>query len=115
MSHAPQLPPGHDIDPADVTEVRAGNAIWPGLCAFTGVSFLVYLLVKVAAGQMAADVAGVAQIAFSAVMLGVGGAALRRGRYFYVAAETRHGARRVLGLTKSEQTRLAARLRGETG
>jgi hypothetical protein len=101
---------GSGIDPATVTAVRKGNRLEPGLAAFTGVTFLVYLLVKAASGAVPFDMWLVAQVAFSAALLGVGGGLMARGRYFYVAVETAEGVRRIGGLTKAEQTALAERL-----
>ena len=101
-----------DVDPSAVTAVRAGNALWPGLAAFTGVSFLVYLLVKLAAGTVAFDTGFVVQIAVSIALLAAGGVALMRARYFYVELETPDGKRRAAGLTKAERDALAARFEG---
>ncbi len=101
---------GVAIDPATVTAVRKGNRLEPGLATFTGLSFLAYLLVKAFSGAVPLDMWLVAQVAFSAAMLGVGGGLMARGRYFYLVVETAEGARRFGGLTKAEQTALAERL-----
>lgn len=101
---------GVTFDTAAVTRVRRGNRLEPGLAAFTGVTFLVYLLVKAVGGAVPFDMWLVAQVAFSAALLGVGGGLLARGRYFYVVVETAEGSRRIGGLSKAEQTALAERL-----
>jgi hypothetical protein len=101
---------GERIDPATVASVRAGNALWPGLAAFTGVSFLVYLLVKWAGGTTPVDAGLFAQLAVAALLLAIGAAAMARGRYFFLVVETKAGRRRFGGLSKAEQVALAARL-----
>lgn len=98
-----------DIDPAQVTGVRAGNALWPGLLAFTGVSFFVYLLIKLAGGAIAADAGTFAQIGVSAVLLIAGGWVLVRARYFFVIVEMGETERKIGGLSKAEQVALMER------
>jgi hypothetical protein len=102
---------GVDIDPATVRDVRTGNRLTPGLAAFTGVSFLVYLAVKVASGTLPLDAGGWTQIGVSAALGGYGFGLLVRARYFYVDVVTDAGTRRFAGLSKAEQQALAARLR----
>lgn len=104
-----------EIDPAEVREVRVGNAIWPGLLAFTGVSFLIYLAVKAASGAAEADGALFAQLGLSGALAVFGVWLMARARYFYVEVETASGRRRVSGLTKAEQRTLADRMRGTGG
>ena len=99
-----------DIDPRSVRAVRTGNALWPGLAAFTGLSFLVYLLVKAVSGAVAADVGLYVQLAVSAALLAAGAVGLARARYFFLVVETESGARRIKGLTKPEQTAFAKAL-----
>jgi len=101
---------GDDIDPDTVRAARGGNALGPGLAAFTGVSFFAYLLIKAFSGQTAVDGAFYAQIAVSAALAGVGVGLLVRARYFTVTVETTEGRRRIAGLSKAEQTALLARL-----
>ena len=101
---------GVEVDPATVRDVRAGNKLTPGLAAFTGVSFLVYLLVKVAGGTMPLDAGAWAQLGVSAALAGVGAGLLARGRYFYVDVVTDDGVRRFPGLSKAEQTAAVAAL-----
>ncbi len=105
-----RIPP--DVDPAQVTGARAGNALWPGLAAFTGVSFLAYLLVKLASGAVAADVGTFAQIAVSIALLAVGGWGLVRARYFTVTLEMGQRSRKIGGLSKPEQAALMERFGG---
>ena len=106
---------GDDIDPETVRAARGGNALTPGLAAFTGVSFFAYLLVKAASGQTAIDAAFYGQLIVSAALAGVGVGLLVRARYFTVTVETTEGRRRIAGLSKGEQTALLARLApGET-
>ena len=102
--------PADGVDPAEVTAVRTGNALAPGLMAFTGVSFLAYLLTKAATGMVPVDAGWATQVAVSAALLGFGGWRIARARYFYVEIETRAGRRRFKGLSKAQQTRLAQRL-----
>jgi hypothetical protein len=92
----------------DIRSVRAGNAIGPGLALFTGVSFLVYLLVKLAAGTVAADAGTFGQIALSVVLFAWGLALMLRGRFHFVTVETEAGTRRLKGLSKAEQSALMA-------
>jgi hypothetical protein len=99
-----------DIDPRSVRGVRSGNALWPGLAAFTGLSFLVYLAVKAVSGAVAVDVGLYAQLAVSAALLAAGAVGLARARYFFLVVDTDSGARRIKGLTKSEQTAFAEAL-----
>lgn len=94
---------GREIDPTTVTGVRAGNALWPGLTTFTGLSFLVYLLIKLATGALQADAGAAVQIGASALLLAVGGRAMARARYFRVTVETTAGPMRFDGLSKAEQ------------
>ncbi|MFN3616101.1 MAG: hypothetical protein ACK4WC_16295 [Rubrimonas sp.] len=99
---------GRTIDRADVISARGGNRVIPGLAAFTGLSFLVYLLVKIGAGTLPLGVSAFAQIVVSAALLGWGGGLLVKGRYFHVTLETRGGPIRFNGLTKGEQTEILA-------
>lgn len=101
---------GVEIDPAQVQRVRAGNALGPGLAAFTGVSFLVYLLVKLASGAVAADIGFAVQVGVAAALAGGGAGLLVRARYFYVVVETAAGPRRFAGLSRAEQQDLVAAL-----
>jgi hypothetical protein len=101
---------GERIDPAEVTAVRQGNALGPGLAAFTGVSFLVYLLVKWASGATPFGADLLVQLAVSAALLVAGGALLARARYFYVVVETRTGRRKFSGLSRAEQAEIRDRL-----
>lgn len=105
--------PDIDIDPSEVTEVREGNALWPGLCAFTGVSFLVYLGVEAAVGAIPLSGTLIGQLLFSAALGAVGVVALARARYFHVELRTASGKTRIGGLTKAQQREIAARHRGE--
>lgn len=98
------------LDPAAVRRVRAGNALWPGLAAFTGVTFLVYLGVKALGGLIAVDAGFAGQMAVAAALLVLGGVALARGRYFWVEVETSDGRRRAGGMTKARQQAIVARL-----
>lgn len=100
----------HGIDPAEVSSTRAGNSLWPGLLAFTGVSFAVYLAVKGASGTVPMDTALFAQLAVSAAMTVIGVVLLLRARYFYVVVEAATGTRRIGGLSKAEQTVLLERI-----
>jgi hypothetical protein len=108
--HENRPEPGADIDPATVTSLRAGNSLGPGLAAFTGVTFFVYLLIKLAAGTVPFDMGFVVQIVVAAALMGVGCGLLYRARYFYVAVETPDGRRRIAGLSKAQQQALVARL-----
>jgi hypothetical protein len=101
-----------EIEPARVRAVREGNALWPGLFAFTGVSFLIYLAVKGASGAAEADAGLFAQLGLAGALAAYGGWLMARARYFYVEVETAEGRRRIAGLTKTEQQALAARFRG---
>jgi hypothetical protein len=101
---------GVEIDPATVREVRTGNKLTPGLAAFTGFSFLVYLLVKLAAGTMPLDAGAWTQLGVAAALAGVGAGLLVRARYFYVDVVTDEGVRRFPGLSKAEQQAAAAAL-----
>lgn len=101
---------GVAVDPADVTNVRAGNALWPGLSAFTGVTFFVYLLVKLLNGQAALTPSLAAQIGVAGCLAGAGLWLLARGRYFYLVIDTAEGARKIGGLTKDERDRARERL-----
>ena len=58
---------------AGVRAERAGNAIWPGLIAFTGITFVVYLLVKLSSGAVALDASLAAQIGLAGALAGYGG------------------------------------------
>ena len=104
---------GVEIDPSSVRDVRTGNKLTPGLAAFTGFSFLVYQLVKLAGGTMALDAAAWTQLGVAAALSGVGAGLLARARYFYLDVVTDDGVRRFAGLSKAEQTAFAAALRGE--
>lgn len=95
-----------DLDPATIRGVRAGNAIWPGLAFFAGISFVAYLLVKLMAGTVPPDAAFAGQMALAAVLTGLGGWQLARARYFFVVIEGEDGARRISGLSKAEQEAL---------
>lgn len=99
---------GETIDSADVISARGGNRLIPGLAAFTGISFLVYLLVKVASGELALNLSAFVQLGVSAALAGWGGGLLMKGRYFYVAVAAKSGPRRFNGLTKVEQTEILA-------
>ena len=101
---------GARIDRGAVTAVRAGNALWPGLSAFTGVTFLVYLSVKGLSGATPVDGALFGQLAFSAALLALGGAALARGRYFFVELREAGARRKFSGLTKARQQEIVAAL-----
>ncbi len=92
----------------DAVGVRAGNRLWPGLSAFTGVTFLVYLGVKALSGAVARDAALAAQLVFSLALAVIGAAVLARGRYFYAEIETPTGRRRFQGLTKARQQEIVA-------
>lgn len=94
-----------------VKGVREGNAIWPGLIAFTGVTFVVYLLVKAAGGAVAIDVALFAQLGLAGALMAFGSWLLVRARYFHVTIETEAGSRKLGGLTKDEQREIVRRLR----
>lgn len=96
-------------DPSQVTAARAGNALWPGLCAFAGVTFLVYLGVEALSGVVPVNVALFGQLAAAAALAAVGVTALMRARYFYVELETENGRRRLSGLSKAEQRAAMAR------
>lgn len=102
--------PDHALpDPAAVTAVRTGNQLYPGMACFTGVTFLVYLLVKGFSGAVPFDMSLVAQVAAAAALAGMGGGLLARGRYFFVVLETAEGPRRIAGLSKQRQSEIAAR------
>lgn len=105
--------PEIDIDPSEVTEVREGNALWPGLAAFTGVSFFVYLGVEAAMGVIPLSGALIGQLLFSAALGAFGVLSLARARYFYVELRTAAGKTRIGGLTKAQQREIVARHRGE--
>lgn len=79
-----------------------GNAIGPGLALFTGASFLVYLLVKLAAGAVDADPATFGRIAVSAALFVWGLVLMLRGRFHFVIVEMDEGSRRSKGLSKAE-------------
>ena len=108
-------PEPEDLDPASIREVRMGNALGPGLLAFTGVSFFAYLLVKLGAGTIEGDLAFYGQLAVSSAMTVVGGALLARGRYHYVRVVTEDGVRWFRGLSKAEQSALAERFESRRG
>lgn len=105
--------PEIDIDPSEVTEVREGNALWPGLTAFTGISFLVYLGVEAALGVVPPSGGLIGQLLFSAALAAFGILSLARARYFYVELGTAAGKKRIGGLSKPEQRDIAARYREE--
>lgn len=96
------------LDPATIRAVRGGNAIWPGLAFFAGISFVAYLLVKRMAGTVPADAAFAGQMAVAAALALLGGWQLARARYFFVVIEGTDEARRVSGLSKGEQRALCA-------
>lgn len=100
------------IDPARVTDIRASNALWPGMTAFVGVSFFVYLVIKLAGGLIEPTLANFGQIGVSFLLLAIGGWALRRGRYFRVTVLMGRDRRIFSGLSKAEQTALMERLGG---
>lgn len=100
-----------EIDPARVTRLREGNAIWPGLLAFSGVTFLVYLGVEAASGAVAVNGALAAQLAVAAVLAVAGIYLMARARYFYVILTTDAGDVKFSGLSKAEQSALAERYR----
>lgn len=100
---------GRTFDPEKVTAVRKGNALWPGLTLFTGVSFAAYIAVKLASGAMPMTAGGLGQFVFSVALMTVGGWATLRARYFYIVVETAEGATRIGGLTKGERD-LAAQM-----
>jgi hypothetical protein len=95
-----------------IRAARASNAIGPGLALFTGVSFLVYLLVKLAAGTVAADAGTFGQIAVSVLLFVWGLVLMLRGRFHFVTVETDEGSRRIKGLSKAEQNALMAQFEG---
>ena len=101
-----------DGERLDATGVRAGNALWPGLACFTGITFLVYLSVKAASGATPVDAALAVQLAVSVALAALGGAVLARGRYFYAEIETADGRRRFKGLTKARQQEIVALAEG---
>ena len=72
--------PADGVDPADVTAIRTGNALTPGLLAFTGMSFFAYLLIKAAAGTVPIDLGWGLQVDFSAAILSSGGGLMARAR-----------------------------------
>lgn len=98
------------LEGARVTAVREGNSLWPGLAAFTGITFVVYLLVKVSSGATPLDAGFATQIGLAGALAGLGGWLMIRARYFYVDVETEGGRRRIKGLTKPEQQEIARRL-----
>lgn len=98
----------HGIDPATVTAVRPGNAIWPALLLFTGVSFLVHGAALAIGGQPLGSTTLLFEFGASAVFTLIGGVAMARRRYFFVTVETTAGRRRIGGLTKAEQQALVA-------
>lgn len=94
------------LDPASLRRVRCGNAIWPGLAFFAGISFVAYLLVKLLSGTVAADTGFAVQLAIATGLTVLGGWQLMRARYFFVTIEVQGGTRRIGGLSKAEQTAL---------
>ncbi|TVQ52834.1 MAG: hypothetical protein EA355_14390 [Rhodobacteraceae bacterium] len=100
---------GRRFDPSTVTGVRRGNAIWPGLTLFTGLSFAAYLGVKLATGALPMTAGGLAQFVVSVVLMTFGGWAILRARYFFIVVETAEGETRIGGLSKQERD-MAARL-----
>jgi hypothetical protein len=99
---------GRSIDRAEVISARGGNRLIPALATFTGLSFLAYLLVKIASGALPLNLSAFVQIAVSAALLGWGGGLMVKGRYFFVTLETRGGPVRFNGLTKAEQAEILA-------
>lgn len=97
------------LDPASVTAARGGNDVKPGLALFTGLSFLVYLLVKAASGATPVDAGLFAQVAVAAALTGVGGGLMKRARYFTVTLEAPDGPVRLKGLSRAEQQAILAR------
>lgn len=96
----------HGIDPATVTAIRGGNAIWPGLSLFTGVSFLIHAAVRVASGDPVTNPGLLLEAGASLVMTIFGGIAMARRRYFVVTVETTTGRKRIGGLTRPAQMAL---------
>jgi hypothetical protein len=104
---------GRAFDPDKVTGVRTGNALWPGLTLFVGLSFSVYLGVKLATGALPMTASGLAQFVAAVLLLTVGGWAMLRARYFFVVVETAEGPTKIGGLTKGERDMAARMLRGD--
>ena len=104
----------HGIAADDVREARGGNAIAPGMALFTGASFAIYLLVKLAAGTVAADTAFAGQLLVAAALLIWGGVVMKRGRFYHVTVVTAAGERRIKGLSKAQQVALLDRFAEKT-
>lgn len=98
----------HGIDPATVTGMRPGNAIWPGLSLFTGLSFFVHSIAVGSAGAGLTSPAILAELGASLVFTAIGGIAMAKRRYFFVTVETTQGRQRIGRLTKAEQQALLA-------
>ena len=98
----------HGIDPATVTGMRPGNAIWPALSLFTGVSFLIHGFVLAFGGLGLTSPTVLFELAASAVFTAIGGIAMAKRRYFFVTVETTQGRRHIGRLTKAEQQALLA-------
>ena len=98
----------HGIDPATVTGIRGGNAIWPGLSLFTGVSFLIHAGVRVAGGESITSPGVLLEAVASLLMTIYGGIAMAKRRYFFVTVQTTQGQRRIAGLTRQAQAALLA-------
>jgi prolipoprotein diacylglyceryltransferase len=103
---------GRAFDPDKVTGVRTGNALWPGLTLFTGLSFAVYLAVKLATGALPMTAGGLAQFVVAVLLMTAGGWSILRARYFYVVVETQDGPTKIGGLTKGERDLAAKMLQG---
>lgn len=96
----------HGIDPATVTAIRGGNAIWPGLSLFTGVSFLIHAGVRVGGGEAFTSPGVLLEAGASLAMTIYGAITMTRRRYFFVTVETAQGQRRIGGLTQAAQIAL---------